>query len=174
VRAVYEIVIKHLFSQSLRIRIFLGVTSEDDLSTIFLGKHVLLVEDSAIIAMGQELILRDFGFTITTVYRGRDAVEYVRNRESVDIVLMDIDLGKEMDGLEAARQILAIRELPVLFLAAQKDHRIVEQARSISPYGYVLKGSSDFVLGEAMRMAFELSHARRLLQQIKRDTNLCR
>lgn len=139
------------------------------MSSLFQGRHVLLVEDSAIIAMGQEIVLRDLGFVTTTVYRGEDAVQFVREHETVDIVLMDIDLGEKMDGLGAARRIRAFRDVPVLFLAAQRDPQIVEQALSISTYGYVQKGSGDFVLQEAIRMAFELA---RIRSQLRRERDL--
>ncbi len=66
-----------------------------------------------------------------------------------------------MDGTEAARQILAQREIPVAFLTSHAEREMVDRVKDITRYGYVLKASGEFVLLQALDMAFELFYAHR-------------
>jgi PAS domain S-box-containing protein len=72
---------------------------------------------------------------------------------------MDIDLGKGIDGTEAARQILALRNIPIVFLTSHSEKEYVDKVKEITRYGYVIKNSGNFVLQTSIDMAFELSDA---------------
>ncbi len=72
---------------------------------------------------------------------------------------MDIDLGAGINGTEAAKQILAVRNIPVVFLTSHSEREMVEKVRGITRYGYVIKNSGDFVLQSSIDMAFELFEA---------------
>jgi CheY-like chemotaxis protein len=72
---------------------------------------------------------------------------------------MDIDLGSGIDGTEAAQIILEHKNLPIVFLTSHREKEVVEKVKGISRYGYVLKNSGEFVLVEAVTMAFELFEA---------------
>ena len=132
-------------------------------------KTILLVEDEAIISLSTSKILQKNGFNVITVHKGEKAVDAVRDFTTIDIVLMDINLGKGMDGAEAAEQILKIRALPVVFLTSHSEQAVVDRIKSITRYGYVIKNSGEFVLLESINMALELSEANRnLLKDIKK------
>jgi DNA-binding NarL/FixJ family response regulator len=73
---------------------------------------------------------------------------------------MDIDLGEGMDGVEAARRILEIRELPVVFLTSHTEQEYVDRVRAVSTYGYVVKNSGEFVILRSIEVAFKLFGAR--------------
>ena len=72
---------------------------------------------------------------------GEEAVEKVSGGRCPDLILMYIELGKGMDGALAARTIQQFRDVPVVFLTAHTEKEIVEKIRTITGYGYVLKGA---------------------------------
>jgi PAS domain S-box-containing protein len=76
-----------------------------------------------------------------------------------DLVLMDIDIGKRIDGTETARRILKNKNIPVVFLTSHAEREMVERVRGITRYGYIIKNSGDFVLQSSIEMAFELFEA---------------
>ncbi|HRY81050.1 MAG TPA: PAS domain S-box protein [Spirochaetia bacterium] len=120
------------------------------------GKMILLVEDEALISAATSRTLQRFGFTVRTAPTGERAVEAVETDPDIDLVLMDIDLGPGIDGAEAARRILRIRDLPLVFHSAHTEPEVVEKTEDITSYGYIVKNSGDTVLGASIRMAFRL------------------
>jgi len=124
-------------------------------------KHLLLVEDEKILALSEAKKLNGRGYEVTILHSGEEAVEFIQKapRGTPDLVLMDIDLGEGMDGTEAAKKILDIRFLPIVFLTSHSEEEIVEKVRKITRYGYVIKNSGDFVLFSSIEMAFELYEA---------------
>ncbi len=121
-------------------------------------RKILLAEDEAIIALAEERLLRSSGYEVVSVRSGERAVEEIENDagRSYDLVLMDIDMGRGMDGTEAARKILELREMPIVFLTSHSEREMVERVRGITRYGYVIKNSGSFVLLSSINMAFEL------------------
>lgn len=124
-----------------------------------LKKTLLLVEDDAITAKNQAFRLEDFGYRVITVYNGADAVACAASEESIDLVLMDIDLGEGMDGTETAERILKLRNVPIMFLTSHIEKEIVDRVKSITRYGYILKHAGDFVLHSSVEMALDLFSA---------------
>ena len=128
------------------------------------SKTLLLVEDEVLIAMAEARQLSENGYRVLTAHSGEEAVETVVNDLSIDLVLMDIDLGRGMDGTEAAQEILRRRELPIVFLTSHTSKEMVEKVRNITRYGYVIKNSGEFVLVSSIEMAFELFAAHRQIK----------
>ncbi len=120
------------------------------------GKTILLVEDEALIAAATSRTLQRFGFAVRTAPTGERAVEEVEADPGIDLVLMDIDLGPGIDGAEAARRILRIRDIPLVFHSAHTEPEVVEKTEDITSYGYIVKNSGDTVLEASIRMAFRL------------------
>jgi two-component system, sensor histidine kinase PdtaS len=123
-------------------------------------RTILLVEDEAVIAMAEAKMLKRNGYAVHTANSGSTAVEAVRGGEVIDLVLMDLDLGKGMDGAEAAERILDAKNLPVLFLSNHTEPEVVERTERIASYGYVVKNSGETVLIASIKMAFRLFEAR--------------
>jgi PAS domain S-box-containing protein len=120
-------------------------------------KTILLVEDEMIIAMAEKRKLEQEGYQVLVVASGEEAITLVSSRTGpIDLILMDIDLGKGMDGTQAARLILRDRAIPILFLSSHIEEQIVEKTEAISSYGYVVKESSFTVLKASIKMAFRL------------------
>lgn len=122
-------------------------------------KTILLVEDESIIAMASADSLHKYGYRVVVAHSGEKAADLAVGDLSIDLVLMDIDLGPGIDGTEAARRILKQRDLPVLFLSSHTEAEIVEKTEKITSYGYVVKNSGDTVLLASIRMAFRLYDA---------------
>ena len=136
-------------------------------------KKILLVEDQALIALNETRIIEKHRYEVETVYSGEQAVETALSDSSISLILMDIDLGSGIDGTEAARKILVQREIPVVFLTSHTEEEYVDRVKKISRYGYVLKNSGEFVLIEAINMAFELFNAhKKTKEQEKRYRSL--
>jgi len=133
--------------------------SHDPLSSVTACKKILIVDNEAIIALAESEVVRAHGYETVTSSSGEKAIDMVEADSSIDLVLMDIDLGAGIDGTEAARQILAIRNIPIVFLTSHSERAMVEKVRGITRYGYVLKDSGDFVLTSSIEMAFELFEA---------------
>ena len=125
--------------------------------------HLLLVEDEAIIALEESRRLERFDYQVSVAHSGTKAVAKATESDDIDLVLMDIDLGRGMDGRQAAEEILAVRQIPIVFLTSHAEQEMVARVRNITRYGYVLKSSGDFVLRSSIEMAFELSAANRRL-----------
>ncbi|MBN1646826.1 MAG: PAS domain S-box protein [Spirochaetales bacterium] len=124
-------------------------------------RSILLVEDEIIIAMSEKNELEKYGYRVCTVHTGKDAIKIVSEKKvPVDLVLMDIDLGKGMDGTEAAREILKTADIPILFLSSHRETEIVQKAENITSYGYVIKNSGIQVLDASIKMAFRLFEAK--------------
>ncbi|HOV63436.1 MAG TPA: PAS domain S-box protein, partial [Spirochaetia bacterium] len=132
---------------------------------------ILLVEDEAIIAMLEAKQLERRGYHVVHALSGERAIEIVNeDLDSVDLILMDINLGSGMDGTEAAAIILKEHDIPVVFLSSHTEEEIVEKTENISSYGYVAKNSGETVLVASIKMAFKLHQARTTL--IEKDRAL--
>ena len=129
-----------------------------------MSKKILLVEDEALIAMSEAKMLEKHGYEVLTVYNGEKAIEAVDSDSDISLVLMDIDLGKGMDGTEAAERILVKHDLPIAFLSSHTETEVVEKTEGITSYGYIVKNSGETVLLASIRMAFRLFEAK---QQVK-------
>ena len=103
--------------------------------------------------------LEQFGYNVITVDTAEKAVEIFKEHAEIDLVLMDIDLGKGMDGTQAAEIILKQRDIPIVFLSSHTESEIVEKTEKITSYGYVVKNSSITVLDASIKMAFKLFEA---------------
>lgn len=127
-------------------------------------KNILLVEDSATIAMMEADKIKRFGYEVLTASSGEEAVEIAVNNKKVGLILMDIELGEGIDGSEAAKQILSVRHLPIVFHTAHTEKEYIDRLKTITRYGVVAKNSSDFVLESSIGMALELFEANRSLE----------
>jgi PAS domain S-box-containing protein len=119
-------------------------------------KKILLVEDQAILAMTESRMIEKHGYTVVTAFTGEQAVAIVENDQDIDLILMDINLGRGMDGTKAAQSILQKRLLPIIFLSSYTDPEVVQKTETITAYGYVVKNTGETVLINAIKMAYRL------------------
>jgi len=101
--------------------------------------RILIVEDEAIIAMGVQMELELAGYDASQIVAtGEEAVACVAH-DPPDLVLMDNRLAGKMDGVEAARAILAVHPLPIIFMTGLAADDIMQRAHDLNPLGYLIK-----------------------------------
>jgi PAS domain S-box-containing protein len=127
-------------------------------------RRILLVEDEAIVALGEQFALEGLGYEVSTAASGEAALRAFEGDPGFDLVLMDIDLGPGMDGPEAAERILGMRELPVVFCSSHTEPEVVEKTERITSYGYIVKGSNYAAYDASIKMALRLFEANRRLR----------
>jgi CheY-like chemotaxis protein len=113
----------------------------------------MIVEDEGIVASDIGKALEDLGYQVAGVATsGEEALRKVAE-ENPDLVLMDIMLEGQIDGIEAADRIHKILDIPVLYLTAHAGEDLLERAKSTGPHGYILKPVDDLQLKAAIEMA---------------------
>ncbi len=114
---------------------------------------VLIVDDEAAITTQLEERLAVMGYEVVgTASTGEEAVGLAREH-APDIILMDIVMPGELDGIEAARLIHREMDIPVVFLTAYGDDRFIERAKDVGPYGYIIKPYQENALKAAIEIA---------------------
>lgn len=114
---------------------------------------ILLVEDELTIALDLESSLGRFGFDVLGLAQtGQQALDMTA-ANTPDLVLMDVHLAGQMDGIAAAALIRDRYGLPVVFLTANTDSEVIARARSASAYGFLTKPFRMEELNGTIRMA---------------------
>jgi CheY-like chemotaxis protein len=127
---------------------------------------MLVVEDDQGAALLINTILRHQGYqVIGNAVTGPRALELAA-AERPDLVLMDITLAGEMDGIEAAKQIQERTSCPVVFLTAQTAPEVLERARAVEPYGYLVKPFDPRLLHPTIEMALHKHRMERERQEL--------
>ncbi len=122
-------------------------------------ESVMIVEDEGVVALELEECLRQLGYAVPAVAAtGSEAIARAADLRP-DLVLMDIRLKGGMDGIDAARQIMAEQKIPVIYLTAHSDDATVQRARKTAPFGYVLKPWEEKSLQIAIDMALHKARA---------------
>jgi CheY-like chemotaxis protein len=119
---------------------------------------VLIVEDEAIVALDTQELLQGLGYGVCGIASsGEEAVEKAAAVRP-DLVLMDIWLKGEMDGIEAADRIIPL-SIPVIYATAHSDPTTLERAMRTRPSGYVLKPFGETELRVAIEVALSRGRA---------------
>ncbi len=114
---------------------------------------ILVVEDEAIILLQLEEILHAIGYTVAGLAAsGEDAIEKAR-RLKPDLILMDIVMPGKLNGIEAAKIITEELDIPVVFVTSYADDTIIEKAKSVKPYGYIVKPFNELVIKATVEVA---------------------
>jgi diguanylate cyclase (GGDEF)-like protein/PAS domain S-box-containing protein len=129
---------------------------------------LLVVEDESVVAMDLDGQLHDMGYAVCgCVDNGRDAIDRAR-ADRPDLILMDIVLKGEIDGVAAASQIARELHIPVLFLTAYSDDQTVERAAGAWPYGYLTKPFQNRELRAGIEVALRKADVERRLRDSER------
>ena len=128
--------------------------------------RILVVEDDPTTALLVSTVLDSEGYAVVgSAASGPDAIT-LTDRERPDLVLMDVELAGEMDGIDAA---FAIREgiaCPVVFLTSHTDPAVLERARAVEPHGYLLKPLDPRALRPAIERALHKHKMERERQEL--------
>jgi len=125
--------------------------------------RILVVEDEELVALAIKKCLEGFGYEVPCVVAsGEEAVKKTAALEA-DLVLMDINLQGEMNGIDAAALIKDSTRVPVIYLTAYSDADTLERAKATEPYGFILKPFEERALEATVKMALSRSHAQKEL-----------
>lgn len=114
---------------------------------------ILVVEDENILALGLKKKLEKLGYTVTGIAAsGQETIEKVADNLP-DLILMDIVLKGDMDGIETAKKLNETLTIPVIYLTAYADDAILKRAAATVPYGYILKPYKEKELKANIEMA---------------------
>lgn len=114
--------------------------------------NILVVEDESIISMDIQARLKKLGYNVAAAVRtGAAAIEFIKNNHA-DLVLMDIMLEGNLDGIDTASEILQIHSLPIIYLTAYADDATLQRAKLNNTFGYILKPFNDNDLRIAIDM----------------------
>ena len=117
--------------------------------------RILIIEDELIIAEDIRMQLEDLGYEIISrVARNYDEALQLFNSEKPDLVLLDIVLSGEKDGIDVAEKIREISRIPIIFLTSHADSSTVERAKKINPDAYIIKPFEKKDLYASIEIAF--------------------
>ncbi len=116
-------------------------------------KRILIVEDEAVVAMEIQSTLESLGYIVIGAVNSGEKAAHIATVDKPDIILMDIQLKGELDGIEAASQIRLDSDIPVIFLTAYAEEDRLQRAKLTLPFGYLLKPVQDRDLKVAIEMA---------------------
>jgi len=123
------------------------------MNLIFKKARVLVVEDEKIIAKDIESTLKRIGHeSVGSVAKGEEAIVFAE-KQRPDLILMDITLKGEMDGIEAAKIINDRFNIPIVYITAHQDEDTIEKTKGTNPYGYITKPLDDRDLNTAINSA---------------------
>jgi len=111
------------------------------------------VEDDAIISSFIQMKVEEMGFVVPAkAINGKQAIEYARRLEP-DIILMDVMLEGDIDGIQAVEEINKIIDVPVIYLTASSDEGTIERLMKTEPHGFLIKPFDDRILFSAIHIA---------------------
>jgi len=102
-------------------------------------RKLLIVEDEIIIAMRLEIYFRSKGYDVLGyVTTGREAIDKAL-QEHPDLIIMDINLKGNINGLDAAEKIIESQYIPIIFITGYSDEEYKSRAMKLNPLGYFFK-----------------------------------
>jgi len=134
-----------------------------------MGKiNVLVVEDESIVSKDIQYSLKKLGYNVVGVAAtGHKAIELC-GEKLPDIILMDIMLKGDINGIEASTRIKEVYNIPVIFLTAYADENTLSKAKVTEPYAYIIKPFKEIDLHTSIEMAF-YKHSKELELLKERD-----
>jgi two-component system, response regulator PdtaR len=127
--------------------------------------RILVVEDERVVALDIQNSLTDLGFTVTGVAGTGVEALALAEADRPDLVLMDIRLAGQLDGIVVARQLRDRWNVPVVYLTAHSDEDVVQRAKVTEPLGYIVKPFDDRALYTAVETALFRHEADRMKER---------
>jgi len=129
--------------------------------------RIMIVEDERIVALNMAVEMRALGYEVVSVESsGEDAIAKARET-SPDLILMDIMLDGELDGIDAAKEIRSHSDIPVVYLTAYSDERLLSRAKESEPAGYLVKPVGARAVHASIQIALYLTEVEMRLNRCK-------
>jgi PAS domain S-box-containing protein len=126
--------------------------------------RILIVEDEAVVAMDLERRLRKSGYEVSATASTAEQALTSIEQTPPDLVLMDIHLEHSSDGIEAAREVHRLHQIPVVFLTAYADQATLERALAAEPFSYLIKPVGTANLTTTIELSLHKHRAERELK----------
>jgi CheY-like chemotaxis protein len=133
------------------------------------GERIMVVEDESILAMLIKRKLQNWGYEVVDWVDTGEAA--VKNAKEIlpDLILMDIVLKGDMDGIEAAQQIRKDVDVPIIYLTAYSNDEVLKRAQETEPYGYILKPFRESEVNANIKMAlYKYNSEKKKREEIKK------
>lgn len=117
--------------------------------------QILIVEDQIVEAMHTSGFIKNFGMDVAGISSDIDSILNMLKKRKVDLVLMDINLGDEKSGVDVARAIVDVYDIPIVFTTSYSDDVTISKALAISPYGYLMKPYTEISLQTTIQIALK-------------------
>jgi PAS domain S-box-containing protein len=127
-------------------------------------KQILIVEDEGPIAADVQRRLENLGYSVSGIAASAEEALDCARSTPFDLVLMDIHIRGDMDGIDTAKALTAEFEMPVVYMTAHSDRETLLRAKLTEPYGYVLKPVDTAALLSAVEIAIHKSKMDRRLR----------
>ena len=127
--------------------------------------QILIAEDDGAVALTTKKLVERMGFSVCAIVPSGEEVIDKAKEHKPDLVLMDIILKGKMDGVEAADKIRSELHIPIVYVTAYADEKVLERAKITEPCGYVLKPFGERELKTAVEMALYKHKAEQALQK---------
>ena len=127
--------------------------------------RILIVEDEAIVAEDLENLIIDFGYEMVGSVVGADDAIQQAIEHRPDLILMDIMLKGNKNGIDAANEIKDMLKIPIIFLTAYSDLKLIEEAKNTEPYAFIVKPFQDKQVIASIEMALSRSQIEKKLFQ---------
>jgi len=125
----------------------------------------MVVEDEAVIAIRLQERLTAMGYHVIAIsYSGEEAMAQAR-RLRPDLILMDIMIPGKMDGVAVAKSVKKELDIPVIFLTAFSEDKIIDSAKQAEPYGYIVKPFQDRELKACVEIALYKKEMEKALKE---------
>ena len=132
---------------------------------------ILVVEDEMIIAAKISMQLTNLGYEVTGILpRGEEAILHVEENKP-DIVLLDINLKGNIDGIETARQMQLMKDIPIIYLTANADEATFNRAKTTRPAAFISKPFKQLDLQRAIELTISRMAEIETGQQIENNAN---
>lgn len=129
---------------------------------------ILVVEDEGVVAINLEHILGKLGYDVSELCASGEIAIVKASEIRPDLVLMDIVLQGEMDGIQAAEHIRSQFDIPVVYLTAYAEEDILQRAMVTQPFGYILKPIEERELHTTIEMALYKHSMEKRLKENKK------
>jgi len=115
--------------------------------------YILIVEDEAIVALDIKRSIIKMGFDVTDMVTNyKDSIQSIQKKKP-NILLLDINLRNSKSGIEIAKEVKKISDIPIIYLTAFSDDKTIEEAVQTNPIGYLVKPFKEEDLKSALQLA---------------------
>lgn len=128
-------------------------------------KTILIVEDDAAVASAASVALAEYGYHTLVVRSGQEALHLSVSITTIDLILIDTQLGSGIDGIDTARILQSERRVPVVFMSSHIGKAAIERMDRVDSYGCLARNASGAELAASVAIAFRRQTAERMAHE---------